>query len=106
MKTSDADWVYRVETGDKGWIIEVEDIIGVTVEDVAEVDNLYYVRVRWDTDRNKVTLVRPYEVLQSEDEVETEVRRKIANLKRNMMLFKVARERARLDAMDESKQKS
>jgi hypothetical protein len=44
MKTSDQDWVYRVQTGDTGWIIEVEDIIGVTVEDVVEIDNLYYTR--------------------------------------------------------------
>lgn len=103
MKTSDQDWVYRVQTGDTGWIIEVEDIIGVTVEDVVEIDNLYYIRVRWDTDRNKVIAVRPYEVFTSTGEVETEVRRKIANLKRNMMLFKVAKEREKLTSMDESK---
>lgn len=103
MKTSDKDWAYRVQTGDKGWIIEVEDIIRVTVEDVIEVDNLYYTRVRWDTDRNKVIAVRPYEVFTSTEEVETEVRRKIANLKRNMMLFKVAKEREKLTSMDESK---
>ena len=90
-----------METGDKGWIIEGEDIIGVTIEDVAvwvEIDALYYTRIRWDTDRNKVAVVRPYQVLASEEEVETEVRRKIANLKRNMMLFKVARDKERLEA--------
>lgn len=87
-----------METGDKGWIIEGEDIIGVTVKGVVKIDALCYTRVQWDTDRNKITIVRPYQVLTSEEEVETEVRRKIANLKRNMMLFKVARDNERLEA--------
>lgn len=94
MKPEDS----RVFKSSKGWIIEQGEIVGVTVEDIAEIDLLYYAQVRWDTDRNKVTSVRPYKVLISEEEVETEIRQQISTLKRNMAAFKSERDRERLEA--------
>lgn len=94
MKPEDS----RVLKFSKGWIIEQGEIIGVTVEDIVEIDLLYYAQVRWDTDRNKVTNVRLYKVLTSEEEVETEIRQQISTLKRNMAAFKWERDKEKLEA--------